>query len=72
MWGAPGYLFFQVIHNQCEGLSKTKPSIVIGFIGLLINILINYIFIYGKFGMPQLRGLAAAWPLAASTGSCSL
>lgn len=29
---------------------------VIGFIGLLINIPINYIFIYGRFGMPQLGG----------------
>ncbi|MEG1653137.1 MAG: MATE family efflux transporter, partial [Hafnia sp.] len=47
MWGAPGYLFFQVLRNQCEGLSKTKPGMVIGFIGLLVNIPINYIFIYG-------------------------
>lgn len=29
---------------------------VIGFIGLLINIPIYYIFIYSKFGMPQIRG----------------
>jgi len=35
-----------VIRNQCEGLSKNKPGMVIGFIGLLINIPINYIFIY--------------------------
>lgn len=57
MWGAPGYLFFQVLRNQCEGLSKTKPGMVIGFIGLLINIPINYIFIYGKFGAPALGGV---------------
>ncbi|EFE94357.1 MATE family efflux transporter [Serratia odorifera] len=57
MWGAPGYLFFQVLRNQCEGLSKTKPGMVIGFIGLLVNIPINYIFIYGKFGMPELGGV---------------
>lgn len=57
MWDAPGYLFFQVVRNQCEGLSKTKPGMVIGFIGLLINIPINYIFIYGKFGMPELGGV---------------
>ncbi len=57
MWGAPGYLFFQVVRNQCEGLSKTKPGMVIGFIGLLINIPINYIFIFGKFGMPELGGV---------------
>ncbi len=57
MWGAPGYLFFQVLRGQCEGLSKTKPGMVIGFLGLMVNIPINYIFIYGKFGMPELGGV---------------
>lgn len=57
MWGAPGFLYFQVIRDQCDGLSKTKPSMVFGFIGLLCNIPINYIFIYGHFGMPALGGV---------------
>lgn len=57
MWGAPGYLFFQVVRGQCEGLSKTKPGMVIGFLGLLINIPINYILIFGKFGMPEMGGV---------------
>lgn len=57
MWGAPGYLFFQVLRNRCEGLSKTKPGMVVGFLGLLVNIPVNYIFIYGKFGAPALGGV---------------
>ncbi|ATA22005.1 MATE family multidrug resistance protein [Gibbsiella quercinecans] len=57
MWGAPGFLFFQVLRNQCEGLSKTKPGMIIGFIGLLINIPINYVLIFGKFGFPELGGI---------------
>ncbi|MCU5772234.1 MATE family efflux transporter [Erwiniaceae bacterium BAC15a-03b] len=57
LWGAPGYLFFQVVRCQCEGLSKTKPGMVLGFIGLLVNIPVNYIFIYGHFGMPALGGI---------------
>lgn len=57
LWGAPGYLFYQVGRNQCEGLSKTKPGMVIGFIGLLFNIPINYIFIYGHFGIPAFGGV---------------
>jgi len=57
LWGAPGYLFFQVMRNQCEGLAKTKPGMVMGFIGLLVNIPVNYIFIYGHFGMPELGGV---------------
>lgn len=65
MWGAPGYLFFQVLRNQCEGLSKTKPGMVIGVIGLLINIPINYVFIYGKWGMPALGGVGCGIATAA-------
>ncbi|CDL80826.1 MATE family efflux transporter [Xenorhabdus szentirmaii] len=57
MWGAPGYLFFQVLRGQCEGLSKTKPGMLIGIAGLLVNIPVNYIFIYGKFGAPVLGGV---------------
>lgn len=57
LWGAPGYLFFQVARNQCEGLAKTKPGMVIGFFGLLVNIPVNYIFIYGHAGMPELGGV---------------
>ncbi|MBS0847487.1 MdtK family multidrug efflux MATE transporter [Citrobacter sp. JGM124] len=60
LWGAPGYLFYQVGRNQCEGLSKTKPGMVVGFIGLLVNIPINYIFIYGHLGMPELGGVGCA------------
>ncbi|MEX9947856.1 MATE family efflux transporter [Providencia sp. wls1914] len=57
MWGAPGYLFYQVYRSQCEGLSKTKPGMVIGFLGLMVNIPVNYIFIYGHFGAPALGGV---------------
>lgn len=57
LWGTPGYLFFQVLRCQCEGLSLTKPGMVIGFMGLISNIPINYIFIYGKLGLPPLGGV---------------
>ena len=57
LFGAPGYLFFQVLRNQCEGLSKTKPGMVLGFLGLMVNIPLNYVFIYGHFGMPALGGV---------------
>lgn len=65
LWGAPGYLFFQVARNQCEGLAKTKPGMVMGFIGLLVNIPVNYIFIYGHFGMPELGGIGCGVATAA-------
>ena len=68
LWGAPGYLFFQVARNQCEGLAKTKPGMVMGFIGLLVNIPVNYVFIYGHFGMPELGGVGCGVATAAVYG----
>ncbi|MGL4723231.1 MAG: MdtK family multidrug efflux MATE transporter [Scandinavium sp.] len=65
LWGVPGYLCFQVCRNQCEGLAKTKPGMVMGFIGLLVNIPVNYIFIYGHFGMPELGGVGCGVATAA-------
>ncbi|WP_420807988.1 MATE family efflux transporter [Aliidiomarina minuta] len=59
LWGMPGLVLYMVLRNFCEGLSHTMPSLVIGVIGLLINIPANYIFIYGAFGAPALGGAGA-------------
>lgn len=56
VWGAPGYCLYLVLRNYSEGLSYTKPTMVISIIGLLVNIPANYIFIYGEFGAPALGG----------------
>ncbi len=56
VWGAPGYCLYLVLRNYSEGLSHTNPTMLISIIGLLVNIPANYIFIYGKLGMPALGG----------------
>lgn len=52
LFGLPAYLL--MINFRClnDGIAKTKPAMVITFAGLLLNIPLNYIFIYGKFGLP--------------------
>ncbi|OOF55333.1 MATE family efflux transporter [Rodentibacter myodis] len=52
LWGLPAYLL--MINFRClnDGIAKTKPAMVIAFLGLMINIPLNYIFIYGKLGLP--------------------
>ena len=52
----PAFGLYQVLRNYCEGLSITKPSMVIMVIGLIVNVPANYILIYGKFGLPQMGG----------------
>ncbi len=50
---AAGYM---ILRNLYEGIGYTKAAMWISFIGILVNIPANYIFIYGKFGMPALGG----------------
>ncbi|MCW8332985.1 MATE family efflux transporter [Vibrio paucivorans] len=57
MYAVPAFLLFQTLRSLTDGLSMTKPAMVIGFIGLLINIPLNWIFVYGKFGAPALGGV---------------
>ena len=57
LWGLPAFAMFQVLRNFSEGLSHTMPTMVIGFVGLAVNIPANYIFIHGHFGMPKLGGV---------------
>lgn len=55
-WGifpAAGYM---ILRNLYEGIGYTKAAMWISFVGILVNIPANYIFIYGKFGMPALGG----------------
>ncbi len=55
-WGLPAFLLYYVLRNHCEGVAFTKPAVIISLIGLVVNIPANYIFIYGKLGMPALGG----------------
>ncbi|MCW0506997.1 MATE family efflux transporter [Aeromonas piscicola] len=57
LWGLPAFVMFQVLRNFSEGLSHTMPTMVIGFVGLAVNIPANTIFIHGLFGMPKLGGV---------------
>ncbi|USD66595.1 MATE family efflux transporter [Vibrio sp. SCSIO 43136] len=57
MTAAPAFLLFQVLRSYTDGMSLTKPAMVIGFVGLVLNIPLNWMFVYGKLGMPALGGV---------------
>lgn len=52
-------LLFYAAKNFSDGIGFTKPSAVITIIGLLLNVLLNWVFIFGKLGVPAL-GLVGA------------
>ena len=63
-WGIPFVLFYQALKSYCEGLGHTKPIMIISFIGLGLNIPVNYVLIYGKLGFEPMGGVGCGWASA--------
>lgn len=57
--GIPFFLISVSYRGFYFGISKTKIFMISGIITNLLNIIFNYIFIFGNFGMPRM-GLAGA------------
>ncbi|MGB5982053.1 MAG: MATE family efflux transporter [Nonlabens sp.] len=53
-------LLFQAIKQFADGMSLTTYPMYIAVGANIINILINYLFIYGKFGLPKMEVEGAA------------
>jgi MATE family multidrug resistance protein len=65
-WGMPGLLAFFALRYTSEGLGRTKPIMYIGFLALALNVLGNWVFIYGKYGMPRLGAVGCGVATAIS------
>lgn len=53
-----------VLRCYSDGIGLTKPIMILGFLGLLLNIPLNYVFIYGKFDVPAMGGVGCGWATA--------
>ncbi len=65
-WGLPGILAFLSLRYTSEGLGRTKPIMYIGFLGLTVNVIGNWIFMYGKLGAPELGAVGCGVATAIS------
>ena len=53
-WGMLSFPLFLVFRYVADGLSHTRMTMYISILGLFINIPLNYIMMFGKFGFPAL------------------
>lgn len=53
-WGAPGLCLVFLLRFFSEGTGHTKPTMFYGVAGALLNIPLNYVLMFGKFGLPEL------------------
>jgi MATE family multidrug resistance protein len=52
-------MLFQAIKQLCDGLSRTRLPMYASIIGNLLNVLLNYLLIFGNHGFPKM-GVAGA------------
>ncbi len=64
-WGFPALLLYQLLRSYFEGLGKTRPAMHIALFALLANIPLNYIFVFGKLGFPEMGAAGCSWASAA-------
>jgi MATE family multidrug resistance protein len=57
-------MLFQAFKQFAEGLSDTKEAMKIILICNLLNVILNYLLIYGKLGFPELGINGAGWATA--------
>ncbi|XLS28154.1 MATE family efflux transporter [Flavobacteriaceae bacterium M23B6Z8] len=53
-------IVFQAFKQFTDGLSQTKYAMYAAVFGNVVNVLLNYLLIYGKFGFPALGIVGAA------------
>jgi MATE family multidrug resistance protein len=63
-WGMPAIAIVLALRSYTEALSHTRPVLLISVVGLLANIPINYVLIYGKLGVPAMGGVGCGWATA--------
>lgn len=54
--GMPAAMLHRALHAYASSLNKPKPIMLVSLAALLLNIPLNYVFVYGKLGMPALGG----------------
>ncbi|TVQ41796.1 MAG: MATE family efflux transporter [Wenzhouxiangella sp.] len=63
-WGAPALCLMMTLRFFSEGVGYTRPTMYVGFLGIALNIPLNYGLMFGNFGMPALGAVGAGWATA--------
>jgi len=58
--GMPAFACYRALYGYTTSINQTKPIMIIAICGLLYNIVLNWLFIFGSFGLPKLGALGCA------------
>lgn len=63
-WGIPALLLMASLRGLTDGLGHTRVIMAFALLSALVNLPLNYIFIYGKLGVPAMGGVGCGWATA--------
>ncbi len=66
-WGAPGLCLYLAPRFFCEGMSDTRPVMLVWLLLLPLNVFGNYLFMYGNWGFSAMGAEGAALSTTIST-----
>lgn len=61
VWGTPGFLLFFLLREFVAAFSLTRMVMIVVICVLPLTFIANYIFIYGKLGLPALGVVGIGW-----------
>jgi MATE family multidrug resistance protein len=58
--GMPAFACYRALYGYTTSINQTKPIMVIAIGGLLFNVFLNWLLVFGNWGMPQLGAVGCA------------
>lgn len=58
--GMPAFACYRALYGYTTSINQTKPIMVIAILGLLFNIISNWLLVFGNWGFPQLGAVGCA------------
>ena len=56
-WAVPAALAFRVFHGFSTAVSRPRTLMMLNLFGLALKVPLNYVFMYGYFGAPEMGGV---------------
>jgi len=58
--GMPAFACYRALYGYTTSINQTKPVMVIALGGLTWNVVVNWLLVFGHFGLPQLGAVGCA------------
>jgi MATE family multidrug resistance protein len=72
-WSAPAAMLFRLFYSFSTAVSRPRVVMALNLVGLALKVPLNWVFMYGHFGAPEMGGVGCAVATAiTATLTCAL